>query len=444
LAFLGIVWVCGVLLWHFPWLLRVALYAHVAIVLFGLSFLLIATHVYERLRALIHQLGVAQFVPCIVGLLTRPLYQLLVEFNQSTMWEPFLNVVRLLLLAFYDLGDTDRTRILEEMTPAFREAVFQRPALLLLPRVLQCFALGVKNLEELEASLFKMPPPCPCDAAHGDKDIISTAPLVLSPEQDGSCGDSCCNSYDRCASSSGCTAEPPLPTASHQEPSISVDDMLLCMKSAEDAARSLGVCPDPSLVQKILLSRIAYNVTSSVAEYSCDAFYNSVVQGTYVSVSQCGKRAIDRMTSPPHRLLLRVPWEAARFTAKATKFVLHGLITGSTPALRRNKHAHVRVTFLSKAKARLVENTNADMSYDDMLQLQQCDCAKEAPEEIATSPEWTTPRSLILGAPSDRAISPVRFRGGEAERARRRKWRSAQVRGSSLEWDCEQQAPIQS
>lgn len=86
LTFLGIPWFAA-LFWHFPSLLRVVLCVQVALAFFGMSSFLIATHVIQQLRARLLQMSVAQFAPGTVDLLSRPLYELLVDLNAYMLEE---------------------------------------------------------------------------------------------------------------------------------------------------------------------------------------------------------------------------------------------------------------------------------------------------------------------------------------------------------------------
>lgn len=422
-AFTGVLWVCAVLFWHFPWLLRVAFYAHVTMVFFGLALYLIVTDLVRQLRARLKQMSVAQLAPGKAGLLSRPLYEVLVELNVSVM-QPIVNFVRLLVLVFYDLRDKDRSMLLEEMSPEFREGVFQKPAVMMFPWWLQRFILGAG-----------VPPPRASDPASFNKEACAEASSRVVPVEDECTAASSSSSTIGSSGGSSASTAATLPPVTQ---SVAVDDALQIIKSAEDAAYSSRETPDASVVPQILLGRLVFSITSDLARYNVDAFYHGVV-----------KESVKHVASPPRRFLLRVPWEVVRCTAKVTVFVLRGLLGGATPAgdeiaaaakrAMDDKKKPVRITLASNKKTLIVANSNAVAPSDEDLDFVDCEQQFEESEGMTIPPEYATggyqsplhskapemtgevaPRSCAvsmhlkqMAAPADKAMHPTALASDE-------------------------------
>ena len=147
LAFLGYIWVVGVLLWQYPWLLQVLLFTSVATLLFGGSFLCLIFYLI-RMR---HEQGLMQLLPpAAAEVLDLSIFEIVEVVNRQVM-RPLYDAIRVLLLINADLDEKTRREILEEMSPEFRRRVFQCSLAQLLPTPIQKVALG----KDFKASTIK-------------------------------------------------------------------------------------------------------------------------------------------------------------------------------------------------------------------------------------------------------------------------------------------------
>ncbi|CAL1139126.1 unnamed protein product [Cladocopium goreaui] len=138
LAFLGYVWVVGILLWNYPWLVQLLFFISVAVALFGGSLLCLVFYLV-RLK---HEQGAMQLLPpSAADVLDLSIFEIVEVLNRVIM-RPFYDFIRVLLLINADLDEKTRKEILEEMSPEFRRRVFQCSVVSLLPGFLQKLALG--------------------------------------------------------------------------------------------------------------------------------------------------------------------------------------------------------------------------------------------------------------------------------------------------------------
>lgn len=138
LAFLGYIWVVGVLLWQYPWLLQVLLFTSVATLLFGGSFLCLIFYLI-RMR---HEQGLMQLLPpAAAEVLDLSIFEIVEVVNRQVM-RPLYDAIRVLLLINADLDKKTRREILEEMSPEFRRRVFRCSLARLLSTPIQKVALA--------------------------------------------------------------------------------------------------------------------------------------------------------------------------------------------------------------------------------------------------------------------------------------------------------------
>ncbi|CAE8690414.1 unnamed protein product, partial [Polarella glacialis] len=111
-----------------------------AAALFGAAGLCTTWYILQTLHE--YPGGLLELMPSTVGrLLNLSPFELLDVLN-TTIVMPMYDCIRVFLLVAVDLEEQEREEILLEMSPQFRQNVFQRSVLQLLPRFLQGFLLG--------------------------------------------------------------------------------------------------------------------------------------------------------------------------------------------------------------------------------------------------------------------------------------------------------------
>merc|ERR1712048_9015 len=107
----------------------------------------------------------------------------------------------------------------------------------------------------------------------------------------------------------------------------SVEQIQSLLRASEGATQS---SQESSVLQKILTEKISdqyANLMKQTAVCTYDSQLSDVVQATQQKLANIH----DTITTPPKRLALRVPWEVARLSIKASSVVASSVFQPETP-----------------------------------------------------------------------------------------------------------------
>ncbi|CAE8742726.1 unnamed protein product [Polarella glacialis] len=288
---LGLSWLLLALAWQYPWVLQFLFFALPAAALFGAAGLCTTWCILQALHE--YPGGILELMPSTLPrLLNLSPFELLDVLNTAIVM-PMYDCIRVFLFVAVDLEEEEREEILREMSPQFRQNVFQRSVLQLLSRFLQGLLLGARR---------SSPSPAGEERA------------LLSQEQE--------------------PEKPPLATEEHSSAeareeeskrgsgrrrlaarSQSVDNLMVIIRSAEGASRRTK---ESHVVQKILAQKVSdsalwFSWQSARAQY--DEHLGDFVDSTVSSLAA-------KITTPPDHLLLRVPWHVARLQLRVASSVV--------------------------------------------------------------------------------------------------------------------------
>eukprot|EP00927_Polykrikos_kofoidii_P038745 TRINITY_DN33170_c0_g1_i1.p1 TRINITY_DN33170_c0_g1~~TRINITY_DN33170_c0_g1_i1.p1 ORF type:complete len:348 (+),score=72.46 TRINITY_DN33170_c0_g1_i1:181-1224(+) len=293
-------WVCFLLFEYCPWLAKLIFIATVTIALFAGS----------AVCFLLYVLQVFQLLNCSI-------FELLHSANVTVML-PIYNWMRVALLVFAALEEKDREQIVRELDGDFRRTVFQRPIFEFLPPFLQCGFVKHARTSKQETP------------SHNDRGIAVLA-HVAKVQQDESRldGSSTMLSCERGvdvppAAAASCIDEgASSPTLTRRR---SVSDVLQLIRDAEGATRETM---DSSVLQRVLAEKFV-DQAAAVIRQGATHQYDTQMGTTVHDTVEAIKTLREKVTTPPNRILLRVPWEMARISLGITTSAW-GYLLASTP-----------------------------------------------------------------------------------------------------------------
>ncbi|CAE8616902.1 unnamed protein product, partial [Polarella glacialis] len=307
---LGVSWLLLVLAWQYPWVLHFLFFALPAAALFGAAGLCTTWYILQTLHE--YPGGLLELMPSTVGrLLNLSPFELLDVLN-TTIVMPMYDCIRVFLLVAVDLEEQEREEILLEMSPQFRQNVFQRSVLQLLPRFLQGFLLGTRRSppspegapasQDQEERQSETPP------FAKEERIFNTARSAACPEENRS-GDSSAEAREEASKF------PPTGRRRLAQRSQSVDNLMDIIRSAEGASRRTK---ESYVVQKILAQKVSdsalwFSWQSARAQY--EEHLGDFVGNTVTSIAA-------KVTTPPESLLLRLPWHVVRLQLRVASSVV--------------------------------------------------------------------------------------------------------------------------
>mmetsp|Transcript_5861 Transcript_5861/g.12858 ORF Transcript_5861/g.12858 Transcript_5861/m.12858 type:complete len:338 (+) Transcript_5861:105-1118(+) len=299
-SFAGFCWIFVVLAWKYAWLLQFLAFATTALLLFASSAACFAAFV---VRMGLHcQDGLLHFMPApVVALFDHSVFELLHLANRRIVL-PLFDWLRLILLVGFELNEEDRRQILNEMNREFREDVFQRPALRVLPVVVQQVLLGRHWQPAPEARNVDSELAPTGDQQFGDalEEVTEDDELTAIEEKVGEL-----------------SALNESPKRQLRERHNSIDQLQNILRRAEAASRA---SVDSCIVQKVLTEKLS-DQAAYVIKGTATHQYEEWVPLVAGNVSLVCQRVSERIITPPERIVLRVPWEVARINLKVAGVV---------------------------------------------------------------------------------------------------------------------------
>jgi len=277
----GSAWLSCVLCWNFPWLLPFA----------GAGGCL-ALRIMQALCCS----GFLSLLPVsVTQTLDLPPY-VLIQKGVIAILLPLLSWVRLVLLATVQLDEEQRELILAELDEEFRREAFYRPTITQLPGLVRLVLLGNDGLSKASVALASN----------------SLRPRWSPTYQNMSDGDSQLSETPRSDVGGSGTSIP--------RRSLSTENLLQLLRNT-DPSHPASEKKQASL-QKMFDEKLVDHAMRTVVNGGLRS-YDMLVSPAVQTVAGTIGSAYESVTTPPSRVVMRIPWEVTRLTLKVWSLPLY-------------------------------------------------------------------------------------------------------------------------